>query len=110
MGCHIGVGKGRVLAIYNRRDAEKPGIWAVISPDGGQTWPAEGHTLIWDARGRDILGSTEDDNRSKTIYDEGLMAFGKPDVVDLADGSFLVAFWCICNFVMHNRYARLIIG
>ena len=109
MGCHTDVGRGRVLAIYNRRDSVKPGIWAVISTDGGKTWPIKGHTLLWDARGRDLFGSTGDENRSKTIYDEGLMAFGKPDVIRMADGSFLAGFWCTANFVMHVRYARLII-
>ena len=67
------------------------------------------HVGGWDARGRDIFGSTGDDNRSKTIYDEGLMAFGKPDVIRLTDGSFLVGFWCFANFVMHIRWARLLI-
>ena len=111
MGCTIGVGDGRVMAIFNRRDEDKPGIWAAVGAtnEGGDTWPQEGHTLIWDARSRNILGSDDQTNRSRSIYDEGLMAFGKPDVIRMADGSFLVAFWCTSNFVMHMRYARLIV-
>lgn len=109
MGCTIDVGKGRVLAVYNRRDEEKPGIWMVISKDGGKRWPRAGHTLLWDARGRNILGSTDETNRSRSIYDEGLMAFGKPDVVHIAGNIFFAGFWCTSNFVMHLRYARLVI-
>ncbi len=111
MGCTIDVGEGRVMAIFNRRDEEKPGIWAAISAnrDGEDAWPQDGHTLIWDARSRATLGSDDQTNRSRSIYDEGLMAFGKPDVIRMDDGSFLVGFWCTSNFVMHLRYARLIV-
>jgi len=100
-----------VLAIFNRRDDEKPGIWAAISEkqNSGETWSQQDHALIWDARGRDILGSDDQTNRSRSIYDEGLMAFGKPDVIRMTDGSFLVGYWCTSNFVMHLRYARLIV-
>lgn len=37
------------------------------------------------------------------------MDFGKPDVIEMADGSFLAGFWCTANFVMHLRYAKLVI-
>ncbi len=107
MGCSIDVGSGRVMAIYNQRDPDKPGIRAVISEDGGRIWPLDDHKLIWDARGWDIIGSSDPMNRSRSIYDEGLIAFGKPDVVRLADGTFLVGFWCTSNCVMHLRYCRL---
>ena len=110
MGCSIDIGDGRVLAVYNRRDEQSPGIWAVVSADHGRTWPESGHLLVWDARGRDIYGSTGDDNRSRSIYDEGLMAFGKPDAVELADGTLLIGFWCTSNLVVHIRYARLAVG
>ena len=111
MGCTIDVGDGRVLAIFNRRDDHKPGIWAAVSEkqNGGETWSQQDHALIWDVRGRDILGSDDQANRSRSIYDEGLMAFGKPDVIRMTDGSFLVGYWCTSNFVMHLRYARLIV-
>ena len=78
-----------------------------MDKEGKDTWPQEDHTLIWDARSRDTFGSDDQTNRSRSIYDEGLMAFGKPDVIRMADGSFLVGFWCTSNFVMHLRYARL---
>ena len=109
MGCTIDVGAGRVLAIYNRRDRQKPGVWAVVSSDGGRTWPRDNRTLLWDARGRDTIGSADPDNRSRSIYDEGLMAFGKPDAIRLDKDSFLAGYWCTSNFVMHLRYARLVV-
>ena len=37
------------------------------------------------------------------------MAFGKPDVIRLDDVSFLAGYWCTSNFVMHLRYARLVV-
>lgn len=109
MGCTIGVGGGRVLAIYNRRDAQTPGVWAAISEDGGRTWPSIGHVALWDARGRDLLGDAAGSNRSRSIYDEGTMAFGKPDAIYLDDNRYLAAFWCTSNFVMNLRYAHLAI-
>lgn len=109
MGCTIDVGRGQVMAIYNRRDEQKPGIWAAISEDGARTWPLKGHTLLWDARGIDIIGSADEDNRSRSLYNEGLFAFGKPDVVSMAGGTFLASFWCTSNFVMHLRWARLVV-
>ena len=109
MGCHIDVGNGRVLAIFNRRDEEKPGVWAAISNDYGQTWPKDGHTCLWDARGRALCGSLDESNRSRDIYDEGTMAFGKPDVIHLEGNRYLAGFWATANFVMHIRYAHLTI-
>jgi len=109
MGCAIDIGDGRVMAIFNRRDEVKPGIWAAVceNKDIGGAWPQKDHALLWDARSRNVFGSDDQTNRSRSIYDEGLMAFGKPDVIRMADGSFLVGFWCTSNFVMHLRYARL---
>jgi len=110
MGCTIDVGKGRAMAIFNRRDEQKPGVWAAISTDGGQTWPGDGHTCLWDARGRALFGSDDESNRSRSIYDEGTMAFGKPDVIHLGGNRFLAGFWATANFVMHVRFAHLTIG
>src|SRR3990170_3033242 len=95
------------MAVFNRRDQESPGIWAAVSPDGGRTWPRQGHTLLWDACGRAVLGGAHQDNRSRSIYDEGIIAFGKPDVIPARDGTFLVGFWCTGNFVVHLRWASL---
>ena len=110
MGCTIDVGNGRAMAIFNRRDEQKPGVWAAISGDGGQTWPGDGHTCLWDAQGRALFGSADQSNRSRSIYDEGTMAFGKPDVIHLGGNRFLAGFWATANFVMHVRFARLTIG
>ena len=107
MGCCIDVGGGRVMAIFNRREQESPGIWAAVSPDGGRTWPQQGHALLWDACGRAVIGGAHQENRSRSIYDEGTIAFGKPDVIAAQDGTFLVGFWCTSNFVVHLRWASL---
>ena len=79
----------------------------VVSDDVGRTWPDQGHVNLWDASGRETFGDGSSANRSRSIYDEGMMAFGKPDAVRVADGSVLVGFWCTSNFVMHVRYVRL---
>jgi hypothetical protein len=107
MGCTLDVGKGRVLAVFNRRDQERPGVWAAVSRDGGRTWPRDGHAVFWDARGRSQIGDSTAENRSRSIYDEGTMAFGKPDAINLADGAALVAFWATSNFVSQVRYVRV---
>src|SRR3989304_5875763 len=54
MGCCIDVGGGRVMAVFNRRDQESPGIWAAVSQNGGRTWPQQGHARLWDACGRAV--------------------------------------------------------
>ncbi|HCN06949.1 MAG TPA: hypothetical protein DIT01_03375 [Lentisphaeria bacterium] len=106
MGSSIDIGRNRVLAVYNRRDLEGPGIYVSISEDGGETWPAfEEHTLIWDARGRDILGDRDREHTS--IYDEGLFAFGKPDAVLLPNGQVYIGFWVTVAFVRHLRWIKL---
>jgi hypothetical protein len=107
MGCTLDVGEGRVLAVFNRRDEERPGVWAAVSRDGGRTWPRDGHAVFWDARGRTQIGDRTAKNRSRSIYDEGTMAFGKPDAINLADGTALVAFWATSNFVSQVRYVRV---
>jgi hypothetical protein len=106
MGSSIDVGGGRVLAVYNRRDVDNPGTYAVISEDGGRTWPPlEEHLVVWDARSRDIMGSR--DQEDKSIYEEGLFAFGKPDAHLLPNGEVYVGYWCTSGFVCQLHWCRL---
>ena len=105
MGYAIDVGDGRVLAAYNRRDEIKPGVWLAMSDDGGRTWPTDGHVCVWDARGRAEIGSHDQEERG--IFDEGMMAFGKPDMLRLADGSVFLGHWATANFVSFLRWASI---
>jgi hypothetical protein len=106
MGSSIDVGAGRVLAAYNRRDMDNPGIYAAVSEDGGRTWPPFGeHTVIWDARGRDIIGNRDQEHTG--LFDEGLFAFGKPDALLLPDGTVYIGYWATSNFVSHLRWCRV---
>ena len=46
MGCTIGVGGKRVAAIYNRRDDQRPGVWAVVSEDGEYQGTLSRHDVV----------------------------------------------------------------
>ena len=109
MGSSIDIGGGRVLVVYNRRNVDDPGIYVAISEDGGRTWPSfENHTVIWNATGRDI--SVSRDQEDLGIYEEDLMAFGKPDAHLLPNGEVYIAHWATINSVAHLRWCRLQIG
>ena len=106
MGSCIDIGHGRVLAVYNRRDVDKPGIYVAVSGDGGRTWPPfKDHTVIWDAAGRDVRGIR--DREDNGIFDEGLFAFGKPDALLLPGGDVYIGYWATVDRVSHLRWCRL---
>lgn len=105
MGSVADLGDGRLFAVYNRRDGSHPGVYGMVSEDGGKTWPQGNHLCIWDARGRAQIGSSDQEERG--LFDESLFAFGKPDALRLPDGTIYVAHWATHNFVTFVRWVRI---
>ena len=99
-----GLGDRRFLAIYSDRDSGQPGMRAVLSEDGGETWDLNNEILVWDATGRDRLGVS-----SPTTFPRSsdTIAFGAPTADRLLDGDVMVTFWCTEMSITHIRYARL---
>ena len=101
------LGDGRLLAVYNLRYGDRPGVMAVLSEDEGRTWNLEGQVAIWDAIGQANIGVAAG---ARELQKHMTIAFGKPVAVRLADGDVLASFWCTQSCVTHIRWCRLRVG
>lgn len=100
----VDLGKGRMLDLYTRRDGPRPGFFAVLSANEGQTWDLENQVCVWDASGRDKLGVNAPDTFPRS---HDTIAFGAPRAIGLADGDVMATYWCTEMSVTHVRCARL---
>ena len=100
----VNIDGGRLCAVYTWREAERPGIMAALSEDGGRTWDLDGQARLWDATGRDRLGV---ESRDAYPRSHDTIAFGAPAGVRLADGDVYAAWWCMEAALVHVRWARL---
>jgi len=98
------LGQGLLAAAYTRRDREKPGIMVVLSPDHGRTWDLDNQLMVWDAVGQEYLGVP---HKPSYPASHDNIAFGKPNLARLLDGSLLCSWWCTQACVTHARFARL---
>ena len=98
------LGGSLVAAAYSSREGRNPGIRIVLSDDYGQTWDLDHQTTVWDAVGQEFLGTDH-----KPVYpaSHDNIAFGKPNLVRLSDGSLICSWWCTQACVTHTRYAKL---
>ena len=79
---------GRVMIPYNQRKEEPVGVWlAVASPDENGLNLIENAPLWQAATG--TRGGTSADFGDWTNF-----SFGEPHVLRMADGTFLLVFWC----------------
>jgi len=98
-------GDGRVVMVYNRRYAEKPGIMAVLSTDAdGLAWDMNHQGIVWDARVGTNVGTTQPDSM---LADMLTWAFGYPGVVRVRDQEYVACFWATQACVTHVRWARM---
>lgn len=104
VSCPVEIGDGRLLLVYNLRYAERPGIMAVLSENGGKTWDLTHQITVWDAQGRANVGAV---SQARAIADMSTFGFGKPDAQKLTNGDILVSFWCTQACVTHIRWCRL---
>jgi hypothetical protein len=100
----VDLGDGRLCAVYTWREAERPGIMAALSTDGGRTWDLDRQIRLWDATGRDRLGVESLDTYPRS---HDTIAFGAPAALRLSDGDVYAAWWCMEAALVHARWARL---
>jgi hypothetical protein len=98
------LGNGVMAAAYTAREGRSPGIHVVLSEDEGRVWDVENQVLVWDAVGQEYLGVDRVPEYPKS-HDN--IAFGKPNLARMADGTLIASWWCTQAAVTHSRFARL---
>jgi len=101
------LGEGRIALAYTSREGRTPGVFLVLSEDEGLTWDLENQVQVWDAVGQEFLGV---ENVPKYPASHDNIAFGKPNLARLPEGSVIAAWWCTQACVTHARYAKLRVG
>ena len=96
-----------MAAAYTAREGMNPGINVVLSADEGRTWDVDNQVQVWDAVGQEYLGVERVPEYPKS-HDN--IAFGKPNLSRLADGTLIASWWCTQAAVTHSRFARLRVG
>src|SRR5258708_1712201 len=92
---------GRMLFVYNQRKYGEPGVYLAIARPGAAKFGVESNQVVWRAE-RAMLGDTSPDHADWTGF-----AFGEPAITVLADGSWLVVFWCIQADGQGVRFVKL---
>ncbi|MBM3458502.1 MAG: hypothetical protein FJX77_08235 [Armatimonadetes bacterium] len=92
---------GRLLCVYNHRHGE-PGVRAAVSEFRADSeWPVQEQKVLWGQ----AAGTA---GRSATIVGSmNLFRFGYPRILPLAEGDFLVSFWCLEEAQLVCRWVRL---
>lgn len=98
------MGGGVMAAAYTDREGMNPGIDVVLSQDGGKTWDVDNQVQVWDAVGQEYLGVERVPEYPKS-HDN--IAFGKPNLARMPDGTLIASWWCTQASVTHSRFARL---
>ena len=100
----VDLGGGRMAVVYTVRETHPPGFFAACSEDGGLTWDLDNQIQVWDATGRDKIGTDAPESYPRS---HDTIAFGAPMAIRLADGDILATFWCTEVSVTQIRFARL---
>ena len=100
----VDLGNGRMVAVYTVRETNPPGFFATFSEDGGKTWNLDKQLHIWDATGRDKIGTNAPDDYPRS---HDTIAFGAPMASLASNGDVLVTFWATELSMTHIRHARL---
>jgi hypothetical protein len=95
---------GTLCAIYTRREGERPGFMAALSPDCGQSWDLENQVRLWDATGWTHLGISSPDKYPRS---HDTIAFGAPTLMTTLEGDLYASWWCTYASITHIRWARL---
>ena len=98
------LGRGTIAAAYTQREGRKPGIMVVLSEDEGKTWDLDNQLMVWDAVGQEFLGV---DHKPSYPASHDNIAFGKPNLTRLPDGTLICSWWCTQACVTHARFAKL---
>lgn len=98
------LGGGVMAAAYTDREGMNPGINVVLSHDEGNTWDVDNQVQVWDAVGQEYLGVERVPEYPRS-HDN--IAFGKPNLARMENGTLIAGWWCTQAAVTHSRFARL---
>lgn len=100
----VDLGGGRMAVIYTVRETLPPGFFAACSEDEGLNWNLDNQIQVWDATGRDKIGTDASESYPRS---HDTIAFGAPMATVLSDGDILATFWCTEVSVTQIRFVRL---
>ena len=104
VSCIGDAGGGVYGLLYTDRGHNAPGIRFVVSRDAGATWDVKNEVAVWDAVGAEYFGSVHPPKFPASLDN---VAFGKPNLIVLHDGTFLCSWWCTHKGVIQVRSARV---
>lgn len=97
----LALSDGRAVFVYNQRKHGEPGVRAAVVKPTEQSFGIEFDDYLWKAE-------TRTQSASSGSHDEWSdFSFGEPSLVQLADGTFLAAIWCIQPSGSGIRYVKL---
>ena len=92
---------GRVLCVYRRDD--KPGLWAQLARLDGERWVNLEECALWTGDSNGTTSANTSDQLSS-------LKFGFPNMVEIADGTVKLVFWCVENGTHNIRWFDLSIA
>jgi len=98
------LGGSKFMAAYTSRYGKVPGIYAVISHDGGFSWDIQDRLLLYDATGKTSTGIREGESELQSMMG---YAFGMPQALLLQDGDIMVSYWCTEGCITHIQWCRV---
>ncbi|MGH7575830.1 MAG: sialidase family protein [Longimicrobiales bacterium] len=98
------VGGGVLAAAYSVREGMQPGIRVALSRDEGVSWDIDGSVLVWDAVGQEYLGVS---HKPSYPASHDNIAFGKPNLAALPNGTLFASWWCTQACVTHIRFVHV---
>jgi hypothetical protein len=97
---------GRLLAAYVHRHAP-PGLWAVLSEDGGHTWDFAGELCFYDSGAGAESGMQGKREFGDYWADMNVWSFGHPSARLAPDGTAIVVFYGGNSYAMGVHWARI---
>lgn len=98
------LGDGIIALAYTQRKGANPGVNIVLSEDDGRTWDVEHQVRVWDAVAQEFIGVEHVPMYPRSHEN---IAFGKPNLARLSDGTLVCSWWCTQACVTHARFAKL---
>jgi hypothetical protein len=103
IACPVCLGGSKVCAAYTLRYGKVPGIYSVMSDDGGLSWDLKNRLLLYDATGKTSTGIREKGDELDSMMG---YAFGMPHALLLEDGDIMVSYWCTEECITHIQWCR----
>lgn len=95
----LSLGDDRVLVLSRR--ADRPGLWAELARIEGDEWVNLEEAPMWQGSESRMFGETDAATELAALH------FGFPNLLRLADGDVLAAFWCREDCIHNIRWLRI---